>query len=109
MCNVAMVNPLGDANMASMDGWRVVMQEEKNMKEKNEFWQFEDKLKDQKPIDVKWVYRTKLDRNGSKNKFQEKLVDKGFREHVVHFANGFAHVASHEGESLEAEKIYKVH
>ncbi|KAK2437238.1 protein MAIN-LIKE [Trifolium repens] len=25
MCNVAIVNPLGDANVASTDGWRVVM------------------------------------------------------------------------------------
>ncbi|CAJ2664799.1 unnamed protein product [Trifolium pratense] len=109
MCNVAMVNPLGDANVASMDGWRVVLQEDKNMKEKNESWQFEDKPRDQKLNNVKWVYRTKLDHNGSKNKFQEKLVDKGFREHEVYFSNDFAHVASHEGASFEAEKIYKVH
>ncbi|KAK2434095.1 hypothetical protein QL285_019281 [Trifolium repens] len=109
MCNVAMVNPLGDANVASMDGWRVVMQEEKNMKEKNEYWQLEDKPRDQKSIDVKWVCRTKIDHNDPKNKFQEKLVDKGFQEHEVHFSNNFADVASHEGASLEAEKIYKVH
>jgi hypothetical protein len=47
MCNVAMVNLLGDANMASMDGWRVIMHEMKN-----ESWQLEDKPRDQKLIDV---------------------------------------------------------
>lgn len=52
MCNVAMVNPLGDSNVASMDGWRIVMQAEKSMKEKNESWQLEDKPRDQKLIDV---------------------------------------------------------
>jgi hypothetical protein len=60
MCNVAMINPLGDANVANMDGWRVVMQKEKNMKEKNESWQFEDKPREQKLIDVKLFCRTKI-------------------------------------------------
>ncbi|PNX88919.1 T-complex protein 1 subunit delta, partial [Trifolium pratense] len=32
--------------LSSMDGWRVVIQEKKNMKEKNESWQFEDKPRD---------------------------------------------------------------
>src|ERR1044072_7050425 len=80
MCNVAMVKPLGDAKVASMDGWRVFMQEEKN-----EFWQHADKPRDQKPIDVQWVGITKLDHDGSKNKFQEKLVEKGFQKHEVYF------------------------
>jgi hypothetical protein len=51
MCNVVMVNPLSDSNVANMDSWRVVMQEEKN-KGENESWQFEDKPRDQKLIDV---------------------------------------------------------
>ncbi|GAU40892.1 hypothetical protein TSUD_296970 [Trifolium subterraneum] len=107
MCNVAMINPLGDANVANMDGWRVVMQKEKNMKEKNESWQFEDKTREQKLIDVKLFCTTKLDHNGAKNKFQEKLVDKGFQEHEVHFSNDFAEWRVIKGQVLKLRKSTK--
>jgi hypothetical protein len=36
------------------------------------------------------------------------LVDKGFQEHEVYFANDFAHVASHEkGQVLKLRKSIK--
>src|ERR1044072_872317 len=104
MCNFAMVKPLGDAKVASMDGWRVFMQEEKN-----ESWQLADKPRDPKLNDVKWVCRTKLDHDGSRNKFQEKLVDKGFQEQEVDLSNFFVNVVRHEAASLEAVKFYKAH
>ena len=60
-------------------------------------------------INVKRVFRTKLDHGGSMNKLKAKLVDKGFQKHEVDFSNDFVQVASHEAARLEAEKIYKVH
>ena len=104
MCNFAMVKPLGDAKVASMDGWRVFMQEEKN-----ESWQLADKPRDPKLNDVKWVCRTKLDHDGSMNKLKAKLVHEGCQQHDVDFSNDFVQVASCQAASLEAEKIYKVH
>ena len=54
------------------------MQEEFNMIEKNQTWKLVQRPQDRKVIGVKWVYRTKLNANGSINKHKARLVVKGF-------------------------------
>jgi hypothetical protein len=78
MCNVVMVNPLSDSNVANMDSWRVVMQEEKN-KGENESWQFEDKPRDQKLIDVGEIVELNLIIMVLRTNFKKNWLIKAFR------------------------------
>ena len=52
------------------------MKEEINMIEKNGTWLLVDRPENEKIIGVKWVYRTKLNPNGSINKLKARLVVK---------------------------------
>lgn len=48
------------------------------MIEKNNMWQLVDKPQGRKVIGVKWVFRTKLNVDGSINKHKSRLVLKGY-------------------------------
>ena len=50
------------------------------MIEKNQIWELVDRLKHKKSIGVKWVYRTKLNLDGSINKYKARLVIKGYAQ-----------------------------
>ena len=50
------------------------------MIEKNQTWKLVQRPQDRKVIGVKWVYRTKLNANGSINKHKARLVVKGFAQ-----------------------------
>ena len=50
------------------------------MIEKNQTWQLVDKPTHKRAIGVKWVYRTKLNSDGSINKHKARLVVKRLRE-----------------------------
>lgn len=54
------------------------MEEEINMIQKNHTWKLVEKPINQKVIGVKWVYRTKLNSDGSINKLEARLVVKGY-------------------------------
>lgn len=70
------------------------MKEELHMIEKNNTWQLVDRTQDRKFISIKWVFKTKLNVDGSINKFKERLVVKGYT-HIfgVNYSNTFAPVA----------------
>ncbi|CAJ2651803.1 unnamed protein product [Trifolium pratense] len=96
-CNIATLEPTRYAEAANVEGWKVAMQEEMKMIEKNQTWQLVDKPENQKIIGVKWVYRTKLNPDGSINKLKARLVVKGyFQQHGVDFSDTFAPVAKHD-------------
>ncbi|GAU33542.1 hypothetical protein TSUD_143350 [Trifolium subterraneum] len=96
-CNIATLEPTRYAEAANVEGWKVAMQEEMKMIEKNQTWQLVDKPENQKIIGVKWVYRTKLNPDGSINKLKARLVVKGyFQQHGVDFSDTFAPVARHD-------------
>ena len=54
------------------------MKEELKMIEKNDTWELVDRPQHKQPIGVKWVYRTKLNPDGSVNKYKARLVVKGY-------------------------------
>ena len=67
------------------------------MIEKNGTWQLEERPENGKVLGVKWVYRTKLNPNGSINKLKARLVVKGyFQQHGIDFSDTFAPVARHD-------------
>ena len=50
------------------------MNEELHMIEKNKTWKLVDRPQDRKDIGVKWVFKTKLNVDGSINKHKARLV-----------------------------------
>ncbi|RVW24162.1 Retrovirus-related Pol polyprotein from transposon TNT 1-94 [Vitis vinifera] len=93
-CNVAVFEPVGFNEAVEDKKGRVTMQEELNMIEKNNTWELVDRPTHKKAIGVKWVYRTKLNSDGSVNKHKAKLVVKGYAQMFgVDFSKTFAPVA----------------
>ena len=74
--------------------WMAAMKKELSMIEKNKTWELIDRPQNRKVIGVKWVYRTKLNANGSINKHKARLVVKGYAQvFVVDYSDTFAPVA----------------
>lgn len=64
------------------------------MIEKNETWQPVERPKNKKVIGVKWVFRTKLNVDGSVNKYKARLVVEGYAKIFgVEYSDTFAPVA----------------
>ena len=64
------------------------------MIEKNDTWELVDRPQHRNVIGVKWVYRTKLNVDGSVNKYKAKLVVKGYSQVFgVDFSKTFAPIA----------------
>ncbi|KAL4019983.1 hypothetical protein IC575_018747 [Cucumis melo] len=74
--------------------WIAAMEEELSMIEKNKTWILVDRPQDRKVIGVKWVFRTKLNADGSINKHKARLVVKGYAQIFgVDYSDTFAPVA----------------
>ncbi|KAL0364919.1 UNVERIFIED_CONTAM: Retrovirus-related Pol polyprotein from transposon TNT 1-94 [Sesamum angustifolium] len=56
--------------------WVQAMEEEIKMIEKNNTWELADRPKDKEVIGVKWIYKTKLNADGSIQKHKARLVAK---------------------------------
>ena len=73
-CNVAIMEPAGYEEAATDKKWIDAMKEELNMIEKNQTWKLVDKPNHKKAIGIKWVYRTKLNPDGSINNIRQDLL-----------------------------------
>ena len=56
------------------------MKDQLRMIEKNDTWELVDIPQHRKVIGVKWVYRTKLNTDGSINKYKARLVMKWYSQ-----------------------------
>ena len=93
-CNVAIIKPTGYEEAAADQKWMAAMKEELKMIEKTQTWMLVDRPTHKKVIGVKWVYRTKLNPDGSTNKHKARLVVKGYAQMFgVDFFETFAPVA----------------
>ena len=93
-CNIAVCEPTDFGAAKEDQNWMAAMKEELSMIEKNRTWELVDRPQDRKVIGVKWVYRTKLNADGSINKHKARLVVKGYAQIFgVDYSNTFAPVA----------------
>ncbi|KAL0348980.1 UNVERIFIED_CONTAM: Retrovirus-related Pol polyprotein from transposon RE2 [Sesamum angustifolium] len=70
------------------------MEEEIKMIEKNNTWELADRPKDKEVIGVKWIYKTKLNADGSIQKHKARLVAKGYSQLPgIDYTETFAPVA----------------
>ena len=78
--NVVVLEPVDFKEAEMDDKWIEAMKEELKMFEKNDTWELVDRPQHKQPIGVKWVYRTKLNTDGSINKYKARLVVKGYAQ-----------------------------
>lgn len=80
---------------AVMDGaWPKAMEDEIAVIEKNSTWELVDRPSDKEVIGVKWIYKTKLNLDGSVQKNKVRLVAKGYSQQPgADFNETFAPVA----------------
>ena len=93
-CNIAVCESTDYEEAKKDQRWIVAMKEELSMIEKNKTWILVERPQDRKVIGVKWVYRTKLNVDGSINKHKARLVVKGYAQVFgVDYSDTFAPVA----------------
>ena len=90
------------------------MQDEIDVIVKNKTWDLVDRPKDKTVIGVKWIYKTKLNQDGSIQRNKARLVAKGYSQKPgVDFHETFAPVARHETIrgliSIAAQKGWFLH
>ncbi|KAI3768676.1 hypothetical protein L2E82_19506 [Cichorium intybus] len=74
--------------------WKIAMDREIEMIEKNETWSLVDLPKEAKCIGVKWVFKTKLNEKGEVQKHKARLVARGYgQEYGIDYLKVYAPVA----------------
>ncbi|KAL0357030.1 UNVERIFIED_CONTAM: Retrovirus-related Pol polyprotein from transposon TNT 1-94 [Sesamum calycinum] len=79
-CNFIMLEPENFETAVKHKVWVQAMEEEIKMIEKNNTWELADMPKDKEVIGVKWIYKTKLNADGSIQKHKARLVAKGYSQ-----------------------------
>ncbi|KAJ0599630.1 putative RNA-directed DNA polymerase [Helianthus annuus] len=100
---------------ASKDSrWIEAMDKEIESINKNQTWVLVDPPKHQKPIGVKWIYKTKYDEKGNVDKYKARLVVKGYKQkYGIDYQEVFAPVIRFEtvrlGLALAAHYGWHLH
>ncbi|CAL2251278.1 unnamed protein product [Prunus armeniaca] len=79
-CNLCIIEPERYAEAAQDKAWLRAMEDELQMIEKNGTWELVDRPTEKPVIGVKWVYKTKLNLDGSIQKNKARLVAKGYAQ-----------------------------
>jgi hypothetical protein len=69
----AMIDP-------DFEKWQSAMRSEIDSMDDNQVWNLVDPLDGVKPIECKWIYKRKRDRNVNVHIYKARLVAKGFRQ-----------------------------
>ena len=86
--------PMSHDEASQSSHWRAAMEEELRSIEKNQTWELVHLPQGKRPIDVKWVYKTKVKPNGDVSKYKARLVARGFlQKHGLDYNEVFAPVA----------------
>ncbi|CAL2238905.1 unnamed protein product [Prunus armeniaca] len=93
-CNVCIVEPKNYEDAAQDESWRKAMEAELEMIEKNDTWKLVERPFAKPVIGVKWVYKTKLNLDGTVQKNKARLVAKGYSQKPgIDYNETFAPVA----------------
>ncbi|CAJ2627663.1 unnamed protein product [Trifolium pratense] len=86
--------PLNYRDALKSNVWKKAMEEELKSIEKNQTWKLVDLPDKKKKIDVKWVFKVKLNPDGTISKHKARLVARGFlQKHGIDYNEVFAPVA----------------
>ncbi|KAI5343079.1 hypothetical protein L3X38_010955 [Prunus dulcis] len=77
-CNICIIESESFEEVAKDDSWKKAMEDEILMINKNNTWELVNRPSDKPIIGVKWVYKTKLNLDGSVQKNKARLVAKGY-------------------------------
>jgi len=100
-CNFVVNEPSNFEEASLITEWKDAMKEMLVIN-KNGTWELTPRPKDKNVIGVKWVYRTKLNPNGSIHKHTGRLVVKGYSQMAgIDYGDTFAPVARHETISVQ--------
>ena len=96
-CNFCIIEPKSFEEAVQDKEWTKAMEEEIDVIEKNKTWELVEKLSNKEVIGVKWVYKAKLNPDGSFFKKKARLVAKGYSQKPgVDFDESFSPVARHD-------------
>eukprot|EP00253_Pinus_taeda_P027659 PITA_27659 len=88
------VEPLNYEEASRSDDWRVAMHEEMESIYRNHTWDLVELPEGKTPIGCKWLYKPKINADGTVEKFKARLVAKGYsQQEGIDFDDTFAPVA----------------
>lgn len=112
-CNYSSVEPENYAAAVKEKIWADAMEEEIRMIEKNDTWELVSCPDSKEVIGVKWIFKRKLNSDGSLNKCKARLVAKGYSQQPgIDYNETFAPVARLDTirtlVALAAQKSWKI-
>ncbi|KAM1489208.1 hypothetical protein ACFXTO_032489 [Malus domestica] len=113
-CNLCIMEPKKFEEAAKDESWMKAMKDELSMIEKNATWELMNRPSDKPIIGVKWVFKTKLNLDGTVQKNKARLVAKGYAQKLgVDYNETFAPVARLDTIrtliALAAQKSWKLY
>jgi len=91
---LADAEPINYKEALKIDVWKRAMVEELQSIERNQTWELVNLPDKKKKIDVKWVFKVKLNSDGQVSKYKARLVAKGFlQKQGIDYNEVFAPVA----------------
>ncbi|CAL2276456.1 unnamed protein product [Prunus armeniaca] len=97
-CHMCIIEPENYQEAAGDLAWQEAMNAELEMIEKNNTWELVERQADKPVIGVKWVFKTKLNLDGTVQKHKARLVAKGYSQKPrIDYNETFAPVAKLQG------------
>jgi hypothetical protein len=74
--------------------WLRAMESEIEFMHNNQVWNLVDLIDGVRPIDCKWVFKKKIDKDGNVHIYKARLVAKGFKQiHGINYDETFSSIA----------------